>query len=100
MMGREDEREVQSDAISQRMDRVIDQMGAIRSETVTPHWEVFEETEGNPTIYHLHGATKVPASVSARKDGERVAECTECKEQIDLGGAGSSEREREDARSA
>jgi hypothetical protein len=79
--------DVQSDVISERMAKVIDETEAsIQAEIVTPHWEVVENDDGSPTMYHLHDGNQVPAAVTARTDGERIAKCSQCGAEMDLGG--------------
>jgi hypothetical protein len=78
--------EVQSDAISERMAKVIDETESRHSETVSPHWEVVDHDDGEPSIYHLHDGEQVAASLEARDDGERIAVCSQCSSEIDLGG--------------
>lgn len=84
----DEQEEVQSDVISERMAKVIDETeAATEAEIVTPHWEVVDsEGDGDPTIYHLHDGNQVPASMTARTDGERIARCSDCGAEMDLGG--------------
>ncbi len=86
--------EVQSDVISEKMAKVIDETDAEKSEIVTPHWEVVENEGGDPTIYHLHDGNQVPASMTAGDQGENLARCSQCGAEINLGG---TVREREPA---
>jgi hypothetical protein len=83
----EDQEEVQSDVISERMAKVIDETEeAAQAQPVTPHWEVVDAESGDPTIYHLHDGNQVPASLTARDNGERIAKCSQCGTEIELGG--------------
>jgi hypothetical protein len=83
----EEEPEVQSDEISRRMADVIDEVESVKSETVTPHWEVVENDDGEPTIYHLHGGEKVATSIVSRGTDQRLAKCSEDGATLDLGAA-------------
>ena len=60
----DEQREVPGDEISRRMGEVIDDVEAVHSQRVTPHWEVFEDEDGGkPRIYHLHDDQRVEASI-------------------------------------
>jgi hypothetical protein len=83
----EEEPEVQSDEVSRRMAEVIDEVESVRSETVTPHWEVVENDEGEPTIYHLHDGSRVQASIVSEGSERRLAKCSEDGQALDLGAA-------------
>jgi hypothetical protein len=86
------DREVQSDEISRRMDKVIDRVEAVHSETVTPHWEVFDDPSGRPSIYHLHNGQKVDASIREGDGGAWTAECSQGDGTLQLAPAGADRR--------
>ena len=80
--------EVQSDEVSRRMAEVIDEVESVKTETVAPHWEVFEdEGGGDPTIFHLHDGGKAETSIVTGDDGRRFAKCSEDEAMLDLGAA-------------
>jgi hypothetical protein len=88
----EEEEEVQSDEVSERMAEVIEKVESVHTETVTPHWETVENDDGEPTIYHLHDDRKVPATVISPSPDSRAAKCSECDAELELGATPASAR--------
>ena len=89
----DEEPEVQEDEVSRRMAEVIDDVEAVKTETVAPRWEVFEdEGGGEPTIVHLHDGRKVSTSIVTGEGDRRFAQCSEDSEKLDLGSTASTAR--------
>jgi hypothetical protein len=49
-----------------------------------PEWEIGQDDFGGPLIFHHHGAVAVPAYVIGGVDDQRVAQCSDCMELLEL----------------
>jgi hypothetical protein len=47
-------------------------------------WEIGQDDFGGPLIFHLHAAAPVPAYVIGAEDDQRVAQCSDCMEILEL----------------
>jgi hypothetical protein len=97
----EDDKELppgQTDEIGRRMAEVIDEQDEAAVEHVSPHWELFYDDEHGDAeqIVHLHDGDRVPGRLTARSDGSSFAECTQCKETLEISKA--APRPRREAR--
>jgi hypothetical protein len=50
----------------------------------TENWEIDQDDFGGPLIFHRHSAVAVPAYVIGAVDDQRVAQCSDCMEILEL----------------
>jgi hypothetical protein len=70
----------------QDIDAGDDKVLVARDDAGPPPWELSYDDGGTPTIFHRHGEERVPASVTDRGEGVRVAECSTCEAKLELAG--------------
>jgi hypothetical protein len=54
------------------------------SEHEAEEWDIGQDDFGGPLIFHRHGDVAVPAYVIGVVDDQRVAQCSDCMEILEL----------------